>query len=162
LMGALGEESVRALLRAQGVAFEPISDALFEVADLKIKGVNWYLDCKNYSDNTMGKFELMPDDYGYFTGFDSTHFKSRAVDKWRSIDASHGESSTGNRLIYLNLATSQTRLADYYQVQGHTLKRVHAFRDAHILIIPGAIDLSAPDTYHHTFTRLLSEMGDIL
>jgi len=156
LSGVIGEEAVRGLLSEHHIETEELPDALFEVADLKIAGQPWYVDCKNYSEATLGKFALSPGDYGYYHKFDSDYFLNRAVEKWQIISAYHDEPA---RLIYINLASGQERLANYLRVENE-LQQVDTFEDAHIIVIPAAIDLSGTNQYHPAYERLIQFLKD--
>lgn len=60
LIGAIGESAIESLLLDSlgPNALEPISNSLYEVADLKISGQTTYIDCKNYSEITLTDFAL--------------------------------------------------------------------------------------------------------
>src|SRR5205823_873148 len=110
LSGAIGEEAISALLEEQDIDLDHVPDALFEVADLKVADKPWYIDCKNYSDATLERFSLTPDDEGFNYKLSEDYLQQRAPEKWRQLARIEGDHC---RLIYINLATSQDRLLRY-------------------------------------------------
>src|SRR5262249_13675441 len=123
---------------------------LFEVADLKIRDVPWYIDAKNYSEFTLDRFSLSPADLLFHPKLNEPHFKERAVEKWQLIAAQHGPEG---RLIYINLATAHERPLGYY---APDFTPVHSFGEARIIVLQGALRSDNPNNYHAAFERLLS------
>lgn len=155
LVGAIGEEAVRALLLEHGFKFEEVPDALFEVADLKIENLPWYIDCKNYSDDTLERFALTPLDSRYYYKLSGDYFRQRAVEKWHLLADQHGPEA---RLIYINLATNQDRPLQYFQCIDGDLQEATRFDDAQVVVVQGALNTFNPDEYQLSFTRFLLDM----
>ncbi|MBE7512428.1 MAG: hypothetical protein HS103_06395 [Anaerolineales bacterium] len=152
LAGAIGEEAIMALLEAADVGFEDVPNSLFEVADLKIAGVPWYIDAKNYSETTLDRFALSPDDALFQPKLYEPYFKERATEKWHMIAAEHGPDS---RLIYINLASAHERPLGYV-TQDFT--PVYSLADAQIIVVQGALRSENPNEYHEAFERFLSDL----
>lgn len=155
LSGAIGEEAIGALLLEQGIKFEEMPDALFEVADLKISEKPWYIDCKNYSDGTLERFALTSDDEGFYHKLSGDYFRRRAIEKWNQIAEIEGIHS---RLIYINLATSQDRLLQYYRCNGNQLETADQFSQSQIIVVQGALNTLNPDEFHEAFVYFLHDL----
>lgn len=155
LSGAIGEEAISALLADHGISFEDMPDALFEVADLKIMARPWYIDCKNYSDATLERFSLTSEDEGFYHKLSGEYFRRRAIEKWNQIAEIEGHQAC---LIYINLATSQDRLLQYYRCNGDQLESVNHFSEAHVIVVQGALNTLNPDEFHEAFLRFLHDL----
>jgi hypothetical protein len=155
LSGAIGEEAISALLLEQGIRFEDMPDALFEVADLKVMEKRWYIDCKNYSDATLERFSLTSEDEGFYHKLSGEYFRRRAIEKWNQIAEVEGNHVC---LMYINLATSQERLLQYYRCDGDQLEAVNHFSEAHIVVVQGALNTLNPDEYHEAFLIFLHDL----
>jgi len=155
LSGAIGEEAISALLLDHGIRFEDMPDVLFEVADLKIMARRWYIDCKNYSDATLERFSLTSEDEGFYHKLSGEYFVRRAIEKWNQIAEVEGDHSC---LIYINLATSQDRLLQYFRCDGDSLESVDHFSEAHVIVVQGALNTLNPDEYHEAFLRFLHDL----
>lgn len=131
LTGAIGEEAIRALLLEEGIMFEPVPERLFEVADLKIAGFPYYIDCKYYSDWTMQHFSIPPEDPAYHGKLNDAHFKVHARKKLDTISTYHGEPG---KLLYINLVSHFSRPLDYYT---EDFTPVEDFTDASIVVVQG-------------------------
>ncbi len=159
LSGAIGEEAITALLNAKGIPIEDLSDELFEIADIKVVNKPWYIDCKNYSDSTMERFLLGPDDAGFYHKFTGHYFTKRAIEKWRLIVEYENQPS---RLLFINTATLQERPLQYYRCTTSELVPVTHYRDADIVILQGALVSDHANQYHPSFDRLLNDMENEL
>lgn len=155
LSGAIGEEAVSALLLEQGIRFEDMPDALFEVADLKVMAKPWYIDCKNYSDATLERFSLSPEDEGFYHKLSGEYFVRRAIEKWNQLAEIEGHHAC---LIYINLATSHERLLQYYRCDGEQMEAVNHFSEAHVVVVQGALNTLNPDEYHEAFLDFLHDL----
>src|SRR5690606_7573654 len=155
LSGAIGEEAISALLADHGISFEDMPDALFEVADLKIMARPWYIDCKNYSDATLERFSLTSEDEGFYHKLSGEYFRRRAIEKWKQIAEVEGHQAC---LIYINLATSQDRLLQYFRCDGNNLHSVAHFSEAHIIVVQGALNTHNPDEFHEAFFHFLHDL----
>lgn len=152
LSGAIGEEAISALLKAGDINLEELPDTLFEITDLKVEGLPWYVDCKNYSEFTLDRFSLQPDDPLYHPKLNEAHFKARAIKKWREIAGYEGP---GSRLIYINLATAHERPLSYY---SENFTPVDTFEKARIIVSQGAVNSQEPDELHPEFGKLLCSL----
>lgn len=153
LAGAVGEEAITALLQDEGIALEELPDALFEVADLKLVGRPWYIDCKNYGEHTLERFALPEDDPAWHPTLNESHFRERAMAKVRAVSTYHG---TTGKLIYLNLRSSQDRPLGYYDPDFQPVTR---FSDAAIIVIQGALASAAPNAYQRAFEAFLLDIA---
>jgi len=152
LAGAIGEEAITALLRDEGIDLEELPDPLFEIADLKIQGFPWYIDCKYYHEQTLERFTVPRDDPAWHPKLNEPYFKQRARAKVQAISSYH---STSAKLIYLNLMSSQERPLDYYDQDFHP---VDTFVDAAIVVVQGALRCLAPNAYQQGFEYFLNDV----
>ncbi|GCE50474.1 hypothetical protein EI42_05832 [Thermosporothrix hazakensis] len=152
LTGAVGEEAITAILRDKHIQLESVPDALFEIADSKIKGVPWYIDCKNYNEFTLERFSLSENDPAWHPKLNERHFKENALRKLQRISLFHGQAG---KIIYLNLISARDLPFGFYD---HQFRQVHRFSDAAIVVIQGAIQRNQPNEYQPAFTRFLSEI----
>jgi hypothetical protein len=155
LAGAIGEEAITALLQDEGIELEETPDALFEVADLKIRGLPWYIDSKNYNERTLERFSAPPDDLAWHPKLNEAYFADSARLKVERLRAYHGTSS---KLIYLNLVSSQPRPRGYY---NDDFRQV-SFDQASIIVIQGALQHRAPNAYHQAFEYFLHDLRSAL
>lgn len=155
LAGAIGEEAITALLRDEGIELEEMPDVLFEVADLKIRDQPWYIDCKNYNEQTLDRFTVSPDDPVWHPKLNEEHFADSARLKVGKLRAYHG---TPVKLIYLNLVTSQPRPHGYYDCDFRQV----SFAESSIVVIQGALQRRIPNAYHQAFIYLLHDLSSVL
>lgn len=140
LKGAVGEKAVTALLEKEFLALgeDEIPDSLFEVADTKISGHPWYIDCKNYSEGTMQIFGLDEDDPAWHPKLNSEYFRERARQKLLDIRRHHSNETAACKLIYINLISSADRDIVYYD------ENVDRFtgdpKESPIIVVPGVLD----------------------
>jgi len=152
LAGAIGEEAVTALLTREGIHVELLPNALFEIADLRVVGTPWFVDCKNYSDQTLDRFSLPIDDPLWHPSLNEAHFIQHAQNKLDQIIRHEGVDS---KLIYINLVSGQERPPGYYNRDFH---HVSDFGAATILIVQGALDRQAPGCYQSAFSTFLVDI----
>ena len=81
LLGAIGEEAISALLKKEKLPEDRLLDSLFELADIKLSGVPWYIDCKNYSAATLEDIALPLDDPSRRTPLNEASFRENALYK---------------------------------------------------------------------------------
>jgi hypothetical protein len=151
LAGAIGEEAIVALLQDEGIELEELPDALFEVADLKIRGLPWYIDSKNYNEQTLERFSAPLDDPAWHPKLNEEHFVDSARLKVERLRTYHG---TPVKLIYLNLVSSQPRPRGYYDGDFRQV----SFDKASIIVIQGALQRRAPNAYHQAFEYFLNDL----
>lgn len=152
LTGAIGEEAISVLLRHSKIELEDVPDALFEVADLKVLDKPWYIDCKNYSEATLDRFSLTPDDLLFHPKLYEPTFVERAREKWQQIAGYHHGKAC---LIYINLTTAHERPLGLYTRDFTPLP---TFDGAEIIVVQGALDSDDPNLHHDAFQRLLNEL----
>jgi hypothetical protein len=152
LAGAIGEEAITALLAHAGFSCEPMPDDLFEITDLKLAGRPWFIDAKNYSEQTLDRFSLPLDDPLWHPTLNETHFKQHALHKLERIVRTAGPDG---KLIYINLVSSQPRLLGYY---NHDFEEIASFDDAAIVVVQGALDRDEPNRYQDAFTVFLADL----
>ena len=155
LLGAIGEEAVRAVLEDNHLDLEEIDDALFELADLKLSGRPWYIDCKNYHERTLERFGLPPDDPAWRPKLNEGDFRQSAMSKLSAIRNAHGPSADC-KLIYLNLVGHAERPRRYFD---RAFNSVDDFDDAEIIVIQGILDPAESDgRYNLGFRQFLSHL----
>lgn len=152
LTGAVGEEAVAALLLYEGIQLEDIADPLFELADLKVKGLPYYFDCKYYSDSTMERFSLLGDDPAWHAKLNDEHFQQSACKKVEKMCLYH---QTSAKLIYLNLVSGQDRPLGYYD---RTFQEVDTIAAASIVVVQAALLRSVPNAYQKAFEYFLHDL----
>ena len=155
LAGAIGEEAIAALLEKEEIALEEMPDALFEVADLKVRGLPWYIDSKNYNERTLERFSVPPDDPAWHPKLNDEHFQASARRKVALLQTHH---DAPVKLIYLNLVSGQPRSLGYYDGDFVQVD----FDAASIIIIPGALQRRAPNAYQQAFEHFLHDCRSVV
>lgn len=153
LTGAIGEEAITALLEAADIGIEEVPNTVFEIADLKVRGKPWYIDCKNYSEATLDRFSLSPEDILFHPKLYAPNFIERAIEKWTRISTHEGQDC---RLIYINLSTAHERPIGLYT---QDFSPVGDFSEARIIVIQGALQTQNPNEYHEAFERFLKHLS---
>jgi hypothetical protein len=156
LAGAIGEEAITALLTVEDIPLEPLPDALFEIADLCVAGKPWFIDCKNYSDQTLDRFSLPIDDPLWHPSLNEPAFIQHAKAKLERIMRYAGPES---KLMYINLVSGQERPLGYY---NQDFQPVLNFEEAAIIVVQGALDRLAPSCFHTAFTTFLTDLKKVL
>lgn len=159
LAGAIGEEAIRAILMSKGLKLDDdIPDNLFELADLKLAERAWYIDCKNYSQQTLKYFEINENDPAWRPKLNDEDFKILARRKLEKIQSHHEGADC--KLIYLNLASHKHWKGNYRMFD---FSPANSFADAEIIIISGVIDRDNPTDLTKNFEifieNLLHEIG---
>jgi hypothetical protein len=150
LTGAIGEEAIVALLKKRGIMLDEIPDGLFELADLKIMGRPWYIDCKYYNEDTLESFSVPYGDLAWRPKLNDADFKKRAQEKLAKISDYHGQQG---KLIYLNLVSRQDRPCSLYD---RNLVPVTHLQQADIIVIQGVLKRAHPDDIHQVFTDVIA------
>lgn len=155
LVGAIGEEAIKAILWHEQVSLEEPDDPLFEIADTKVEGVPWYIDCKNYSERTLESFPLSASDPAWRPNLNEEDFKPQARRKLATIQQHHTDAQEQCKLIYINLVSIKDRIKRYFDTE---FKFVEDFNSAKIIIIQGVINQDEPDKYNEAFTVFLHQL----
>lgn len=167
LAGAIGEEAIKAIFKELDqidtfeiiqqpirpipiASEEAIPNELFEVTDLKIKDRAYFIDCKNYSEQTLRDFQLSPSDPLWRPKLNEKYFKERAITKYQKIRSYYKGQSV--KLIYINFMGSDIRTSSYLKVHDDTLVEVANFNEAEIIVIQGVLSRSQTTTYYNTYT----------
>jgi hypothetical protein len=156
LAGAIGEEAIRALLTHEGVGTEGLPDALYEIADMCMVDLPWFIDAKNYSEQTLDRFSLPIDDPLWHPSLNEAIFAAHARDKLARIRLRAGPES---KLVYINLVSSQPRPLRCFDAE---FRRVARLDEAAIVVVQGALDREAPNRYQDAFATFLMETQRIL
>jgi hypothetical protein len=152
LTGAIGEEAISALLKQERIQLEELPDQLFEIADHKIAGVPWYIDCKYYSERTLDAFQLSPDDPAWQHKLNEEDFKQNAKRKLEYIRQYHHYNVNHCKLLYINLFSANDRSRHYLDAK---LNAVGDFASAQIIVIQGALMQHQPNDFTDAFQTLL-------
>ncbi len=163
LSGAIGEESVKAILKKQNIELndDEIPNELFEFADLKISGKPFYIDAKNYSDSTLMKFSLDERDPLFHPKLNEDYFAKKGIEKLKQIQTYHHTKDA--KLIYINAFGKEDRPRRYYDVIGDELVDVQFDYDkAKIIIIFGMLDKNEPNILLEGFQTFLNHLHDRL
>ena len=135
LAGAIGEEAVKAIFKREQISIseDGIEDALFELIDLKIVDTMWYIDAKNYSEQTITHYEITDvDDPLYHPKLNSGYFKKRAKEKLEKIKAYHNN-KTNCKIIYINAFGNDGRPIGYFDKDFNSVK--NNFAKAEIIVV---------------------------
>ena len=149
LLGAIGEEAISALLKKEKLPEDRLPDSLFELADIKLSGVPWYIDCKNYSAATLEDIALPLDDPSRRTPLNEASFKENALYKRAHLGADA-------KLIYLNLFGDERPLRYF---GGDFTTEVKTLREASFVVVQGVLDHA---NYTKAFNTFLSDMRNSL
>ena len=166
LAGAIGEEIVKAGFQyPQTIISIPIyitdteiDNTLFELADLKIKNRLWYIDAKNYSEQTIQNFPLIEGDYFFHHKLNETYFKESALKKLKTIQTFHNDKDC--KLIYINAFGDNTKPKKYLDENFNDIG--FDFINAKIIFIHGVIDRDNPQDYCVGFKNLLTHISENL
>jgi hypothetical protein len=134
------------------VKVEPLPNALFEITDLRVVSKPWFIDCKNYNDQTLDRFALPIDDPLWHPSLNEAHFMQHAQTKLDRIVRHEGADS---KLIYLNLVSGQERPLGYYDRDFHA---VSDFNAATMIVVQGALDRQAPGCFQSAFSTFLADI----
>jgi len=161
LTGAVGEAGIAALFEEEGIPLAPaeVPSALFELADTKVAGQPWYIDCKNYQEHTLHNFSLPVADPDWRPKLNDVDFQARARAKLQAIDAFHAPPET-NKLIYVNLASTETWTRRYVTADFRDVG--DDFAAARIIVIPGVLDALNPKTYCQGFKVFLKHIQEAM
>ncbi len=152
LKGAVGEEAIRAVMEKKGVHLEEISDAIYELADLKVAGVPLYLDCKYYGPRTLDIFSLPETDPAWHAQLNDKAFLDAALRKVAAL-REHGEPTA--KMVYLNLATRGDWQIAYWNARGEVVESWH---EATTVVVPGVVDWDDPTQYTPEFIHVLKHI----
>ena len=152
LLGAIGEEAVSAVLRKERLILEELPDALFELADVKLSGVPWYIDCKNYSASTIEDIGLPIDDPSRRTPLNEQSFKENALRKREELEPAA-------KLIYLNLFGDERPLRYF---DSDFVNEVRSLEDASFVIVQGVLNRTDPNAYTDAFNTFLMDTKKLL
>jgi hypothetical protein len=155
LMGAIGEESIRALLLHEQVPLDILPDPLYELADLKVARRPWYIDCKNYSERTLETFPLPESDPAWRPSLNDASFQASAQRKLDALRQFHTSEPDACKLVYLNLSSSDDWVHHYFNASFEPVKR---FEDAAIVVVPGVLQRERPQNYTTSFSRVLPHL----
>jgi len=155
LAGAVGEEAIKALFKANGISLQPVQDEIFEVVDFQCKNLPFFIDCKHYSDSTLERYLLSPEDDGFDDKLNEVSFMADKVKKWKKLTHIYG---THIKLMVVNTETSHERTKGYYQLNEEGYIPVARFEDAQLIVIQGVLMTSNPNEYHPAFIRLLDDI----
>ena len=114
LAGAIGEEAVKAIFEYEQINLseKEIDNTLFELIDLKIENKTWYIDAKNYSEQTITNFQLDENDALYHPKLNEETFKQKAQEKLAKISNFHNQKDC--KIIYINVFGTNERPIGYY------------------------------------------------
>lgn len=138
LAGAIGEEAVKAIFHKESILLseQEIDNTLFELTDLKISGKPWYIDAKNYSEQTIQHFQILDKtDHFYHPKLNEEYFKPKAIEKWQKIKMFHQDANA--KLIYINAFSNIERPIQFFDENFNVISG--NFIDAKIIVVPSMI-----------------------
>jgi hypothetical protein len=164
LAGAIGEEAVKAVFEHEKISVteKEIPNELFELIDLKVEGKNWYIDAKNYSEQTITHFQLDENDDLFHPKLNEASFKQKAQEKLAKIIAFHGQDDC--KIIYINAFGNGERPTSYYDENFNDIG--NSFEKAKIIIIQSMLKVEKSvkndKNYSPTFQYFISELKNQL
>jgi hypothetical protein len=164
LAGAIGEEVVKAVFEHEKIILteKEIPNELFELIDLKIVGKNWYIDAKNYSEQTITHFQLAEDDYFFHPKLNETSFKEKAQEKLNKIIDFHKQEDC--KIIYINAFGNGERPTNYYDENFNEVG--NSFEKAKIIVIQSMLkagkSVKNDKNYSPGFQYFISELKNQL
>lgn len=160
LAGAIGEKAIQALLEYEGIYLEEedaLPDALFEVADAKLKHLPIYIDFKNFRPVTLEKFAVPEDDPAYDANFDSQAFLEKLQQKVSYIREKTGVPEA--KIVVVNLMADEKTDAKYYSLN---LERVQYYEEYALAVIPSAVTAALPARLSPDFELWINTLKPIL
>lgn len=168
LAGAIGEEALKAVFEYEfkdekiRLTEKEIANELFELIDLKIEGKNWYIDAKNYSEQTITHFQLAEDDYFFHPKLNEASFKEKAQEKLGKIIDFHKQDDC--KIIYINAFGNGERPTNYYDENFNDLG--NSFELAKIIVIQSMLkaekSVKNDKNYSPDFQYFISELKNQL
>ena len=161
LAGAIGEEAVKAIFEKENInlSSDEIDNTLFELIDLKVESKAWYIDAKNYSEQTITHFQLDETDYFYHPKLNQENFKGKAQVKLAKINQFH-ENSSDCKIIYINAFGNSERPTHYYDENFNDIGI--NFQKAKIIIIQSMLktgkSVRGDRNYSQDFQHFISEL----
>lgn len=162
LVGAIGEESIRAIFEHEKEKIEledtaKFPDSIFELADFKIKELPVFIDCKNYGQNSINHYELSEDDPLYNYKMNELTLRDSLRKKYSTIKGLYGEKT---KYILINLY-SNDYLVKYFN--ENLIDIGHDFKNASIVLIPSALKKVNEDKYENSdeIVYLLRDIVDL-
>jgi hypothetical protein len=163
LAGAIGEEAVKAVFEHEKISLteKEIANELFELIDLKVEGKNWYIDAKNYSEQTITHFQLAEDDYLFHPKLNEENFKEKAQEKLQKIADFHKQNNC--KIIYINAFGNSERTTNYYD---ENFNKENSFEKAKIIIVQSMLktdkSVKGDKNYSPDFQYFISELKNQL
>ncbi len=160
LAGAIGEEAVKAVFQHEKISLteNEIANELFELIDLRIADKNWYIDAKNYSEQSITHFQLAEDDYFFHPKLNAESFKEKAQDKLGIITDFHQQDDC--KIIYINAFGSGERPSNYYDENFNDVG--NNFEKAKIIVIQSMLkakkSVRGVKNYSPAFQYFISEL----
>lgn len=164
LAGAIGEEVVKAVFAHEKISLteNEIPNELFELIDLKIVGKNWYIDAKNYSEQTITHFQLAEDDYFFHPKLNEASFKEKAQKKLQEIVNFYKQEDC--KIIYVNTFGNDEMPTYYYDEKFNEL--TNNFEKAKIIVIQSmlkkGVSVRNDNNYSPYFQYFISELKNQL
>ncbi|WP_027002798.1 hypothetical protein [Hugenholtzia roseola] len=164
LAGAIGEEAVKAVFEYEKIELteREIPNELFELIDLKVEGKNWYIDAKNYSEQTITHFQLAEDDYFFHPKLNEANFKEKAQEKLAKIIDFHKQEDC--KVIYINAFGNGERPTNYYDKNFNEVG--NNFEKAKIVVIQSMLktgkSVDKDKNYSPNFQYFISELKNQL
>lgn len=168
LAGAIGEEAVKAVFEHEfknekiRLSEKEISNELFELIDLKVVGKNWYIDAKNYSEQTITHFQLAEDDHFFHPKLNEASFKEKAQVKLGKIVDFHRQDDC--KIIYINAFGNGERPTNYYDENFNDVG--NSLEKAKIIVIQSMLktgkSVRGDKNYSSDFQYFISELKNQL
>jgi hypothetical protein len=126
--------------------------------DLKVEDKNWYIDAKNYSEQTITHFQLAEDDYFFHPKLNEASFKEKAEEKLRKITDFHKQDDC--KIIYINAFGNGERPTNYYDENFNDVG--NSFEKAKIIVVQSMLkagkSVKKDKNYSPDFQYFISEL----
>lgn len=186
LMGAIGEEAIKAIFKnpqTLNVNYEkgnwdipkfislkrngktiPLNDSeipnsLFELADTKVEGKPWYIDCKNYSLKTLANFPVKENGKPLHPKLNEEYFEESTIRKFNRIQQEYSYENA--KLIYINFIGGEDGKVAYFDIIDEQLIPTNlGFQDAKIIVIQGVLKRDAPNELTNAFINFFNTLNN--
>ncbi|MEN0050461.1 MAG: hypothetical protein AAF806_25575, partial [Bacteroidota bacterium] len=187
LMGAIGEEAIKAIFKTPQTLNEnykkgdtdipkfislkrngrtiPLSDseipnALFELADTKVEGKPWFIDCKNYSLKTLANFPMKENGKPLHPKLNDEYFEESAIRKFNRIQQEY--SNEDAKLIYINFIGGEDGKTTYFDIIDEQLIPTNSgFQDAKIVVLQGVVKHDNPNELTKAFINFFKTLNTV-
>ncbi len=169
LLGAIGEESITALLESECIEASELPDKLFEVVDAKVKDLPMYIDFKNWGQTAIEKQQNIESDYEYDPTFNSEKTIKKMREKWGKIKEEERKNNPKIKdeeikLVLMNLVGEDNLEMKYFIVKNGREEKISATNEkghegaiekSNLIILPASINKDIPNEMTKNLNTLI-------